>query len=233
MEPKRGLSRSSSSLRKQGPITTGRADFYQPLAILSFPKQPSRSMGPCFRRDDKWAAWLRSVVRLLAVEDALQCIEVPLCRGWALVEAGPADIPLGLLDHGGGELFQGLSRPHRVELNLCRAFDIVKPIVGIGDGLADRADAVVGHDQHGLAAAHPAEPSPRGGSHGAQGVDAPLLEIVDEGQPARRPQIDPRPPLLGAVIPKRFRRNPELHRYPPGLSASRRRLDGFIPGIVA
>src|SRR5258707_8559350 len=84
--------------------------FYQPLAMLSFPKQPSRSMGPCFRRDDEWAAGLRSVVRLLAVKHALECIEVPLCRRWPLVEAGPADIPLGLLNHGGGELLQGLSR---------------------------------------------------------------------------------------------------------------------------
>src|SRR5260370_37856655 len=143
MEPKRGLSRSSSSLRKQGPITTGRADFYQPLAVLSFPKQPSRSMGPCFRRDDKWAAWLRSVVRLLPVEDALQCIEVPLCRGWALVEAGPTDIALGLLDHGGGELFQGLSRPHRVELNLSGAFDLVKPTVCTGARTSSRPNHVV------------------------------------------------------------------------------------------
>jgi hypothetical protein len=47
---------------------------------------------------------LRRVVGLFAVEDALQGIEVPLRRGWALVEAGPADVPLGLLDHGGWEL---------------------------------------------------------------------------------------------------------------------------------
>src|SRR5712671_1948377 len=109
--------------------------------------------------DVKPAAELRNVIRLLPVEDALQCIEVPLCRGWTLVEAGSADIALGLLDHGGGELFERLPGPHRVDLNLCRALDVVKPIIGIGDSLADRADAVVGHEQHRLVADHPGETS--------------------------------------------------------------------------
>ena len=77
---------------------------------------------------------------------------MPLCRGWTVVEASTADVPLGLLDHGGRQLFQGLSRPHRVDLNLGRALDVVKPIIGVGDRLADRADAVIGHEQHGLVA---------------------------------------------------------------------------------
>src|SRR5450432_3329434 len=63
------------------------------------------------------------VVGLLAVEDALECIEVPLCRAWTLVEAGAADITLGLLDHGGRELLERLPGPHRIDLNLRRALD--------------------------------------------------------------------------------------------------------------
>src|SRR5207253_8761852 len=93
---------------------------------------------------------LRRVVGLLAVEAALQGVEVPLRRAWALVEAGAADVALDLLDHGGRELFSRLSRPHRVELNLCRAFDVVKPVIGIGHRCAHGGDAVVGHEQHGL-----------------------------------------------------------------------------------
>src|SRR3954468_16613719 len=84
---------------------------------------PSRRAPKRAPRDEAQIG-LRSVIGLLAVEDALQGIEVPLCRGWTLVEAGAADVPLGLLDHGGRQLFQGLSRPHRVDLNLGRALDV-------------------------------------------------------------------------------------------------------------
>src|ERR1700758_238770 len=42
-------------------------------------------------------------------------------------------------------------------------------------------------------------------------VEDALAETVHEGQPVRSRQIDPRLPLLGAAVPKRLRRNPELH----------------------
>src|SRR5260370_3601291 len=51
--------------------------------------------------------------------------------------------------------------------------------------------------------------------HEVQMVEDSLAEIVHEGQPVRRRKIDPRLPLLGAAIPECFRRNPELHGYPP------------------
>src|SRR5438045_1918748 len=42
----------SSSLRKQGPITTGRNWFMRSLLSCHFQQQRPRRMGPCFRRDD-------------------------------------------------------------------------------------------------------------------------------------------------------------------------------------
>src|SRR5258708_30889891 len=119
-----------------------------------------RSTAPVFSTN------LRRVVRLFAVEDAFQGIEVPLCRAWTFVEVSPADVPLGLFDYGGRELLQRLSRPHRVELNLCRAFDVIQPIIVIGDPVADGGDAGVGHEQHGLVADHPGEAIPFGGIWG-------------------------------------------------------------------
>jgi hypothetical protein len=41
-----------SSLRKQGPITTGGNNFYSLLVVFLFQQHLPRSMGPCFRRDD-------------------------------------------------------------------------------------------------------------------------------------------------------------------------------------
>src|SRR5580700_11986269 len=62
----------------------------------------------------------RRVVRLIAVEDALERIEVPLRRRRALVEAIAADVALGFFDHSLGQLFEPLSGPHGVDLNLRR-----------------------------------------------------------------------------------------------------------------
>src|SRR6267142_7200205 len=41
-----------SSLRTQGPITTGRNCLMRSLISCLFQQQQPRSMGPCFRRDD-------------------------------------------------------------------------------------------------------------------------------------------------------------------------------------
>ena len=49
-----------------------------------------------------------------------------------------------------------------------------------------------------------------------QVVEDPLAETLHEGQAMRRRKVDARLPFLGAVIPERFRRNPELHGHPPG-----------------
>src|SRR5580700_5068654 len=67
----------------------------------------------------------RRVVRLVAVEDALERIEVPLRRRRPLVEAVAADVALGFFDHRLGQLFEPLSGPHGVDLNLRRALDVV------------------------------------------------------------------------------------------------------------
>ena len=42
-------------------------------------------------------------------------------------------------------------------------------------------------------------------------IEDAFAEPLIEGQPVRRREIDPRLPFLGAVVLKRFRRNPELH----------------------
>jgi hypothetical protein len=58
------------------------------------------------------------------------------CAGLkSLVEARSADIPLGLLDHRRRQLLQRLAGPHRVDLNLRRALQVIEPVIGIGDGL--------------------------------------------------------------------------------------------------
>jgi len=62
--------------------------------------------------------------------------------------------------------------------------------------MKDEAVAAAGHDQ-------------------GQVVEDPLAETLHEGQSVRSRKIDARLPFLGAVVPKRLRRNPELHRHPP------------------
>src|SRR5215471_20352732 len=56
------------------------------------------------------------VVGLLAVEDALQRLEMPLRRGWPRIEAHPADIAPRALDDRGWEPLQRFTRPHRENL---------------------------------------------------------------------------------------------------------------------
>src|SRR5579862_9643140 len=51
----------------------------------------------------------RHVVRLVAVEDALERIEVPLRRRRPFVEAVAADVALGFFDHCLGQLFEPFS----------------------------------------------------------------------------------------------------------------------------
>src|SRR5882724_11742719 len=123
---------------------------------------------------------LRRVVGLLAVEDALERIEVPLRRTWTVEHAAAADIPLGLLDHGLGELFQRLPGPHRVDLHLCGALGIVKPVIGVGDGGADRADAVIGHEQYRLVADHSREARAFGGIERRAGVFVVIGNLIHQ-----------------------------------------------------
>ena len=54
-------------------------------------------------------------------------------------------------------------------------------------------------------------------------VENALAKTLVEGQPVRGGEIDPRLPFLGAVVFQRFRRNPELHGYPPCCVAVMRR----------
>src|SRR5436305_2498719 len=49
----------------------------------------------------------------------------------------------------------------------------------------------------------------------SQVVEDALTETVHEGQPVRSREVDTRLPFIGAVIPERLRRNPELHERPP------------------
>jgi hypothetical protein len=49
------------------------------------------------------------------------------------------------------------------------------------------------------------------GNDEGQVVEDSLAETVHVGEPMRRREIDPRLPFLGAGVPERFRRNPELH----------------------
>src|SRR5664279_4971117 len=58
--------------------------------------------------------------------------------------------------------------------------------------------------------------------HEGQMVEDAFAEALVEGQPVRGREVDPRLPFLGAVLAKRFRRNPELHEHLPLLSAPRR-----------
>src|SRR5437868_13981215 len=66
----------------------------------------------------------RGVIGLLAVEHALQRVEMPLRRRRTLVQAVASDVAHGLFDHRGGEFFQRLAGPHRIDLNLGGALDV-------------------------------------------------------------------------------------------------------------
>ena len=50
------------------------------------------------------------------------------------------------------------SGPHRIELHLRRALEVIEQVVRLGDGLADRRHAVVRHHQHRLVADRLGEP---------------------------------------------------------------------------
>src|ERR1700722_15888459 len=113
---------------------------------------------------------LRRIIRFLAVEDALQGCEVPLGRGRSLVEIGSANFALCLLDPGVGQLLERLPGPHRVDLNLGGALDVIEPVIGIGDALADGRDPVIGHEQHGLVADHLGETRALGGIERRAGI---------------------------------------------------------------
>src|SRR3954463_8561042 len=130
-----------------------------PLPPLDTPKAHLSSGGPGGFQDTHKNE-LRSVVRLAAVEGPLQGIEVALCRRRTLVQMIAADIPLRLLDHGIRQFLQRLPGPHRVDLHLRCSLDIIKPVIGIGDALAHRADAVVGHEQYCLVTDHPGKTRP-------------------------------------------------------------------------
>src|SRR6266581_8826407 len=76
------------------------------------------------------------VVGFRSIEHALERIEVPLRRAWALIEAGAANFTLGLFDHSRRQLFQTLARPHGVDLHLRGALKVIEPVIGVGDAQA-------------------------------------------------------------------------------------------------
>src|SRR5947209_8471046 len=158
---------SSSSLARTCCGARQRSRWRGPHRGSITTKPPSARPGaaqafPGSRIEANKTAELGSVVRLLPIQDALQCIEVPLCRSRALVQMAAADIPLGLFDHRIRELFQRLPGPHCIDLNLGCALDVIKSIIRLGDRLPDRADAVVRHEQHRLVADYPCEASALG-----------------------------------------------------------------------
>jgi len=53
------------------------------------------------------------------------------------------------------------------------------------------------------------------GHHEGQMVEDAFGKSLDESEPVRGGEIDPRLPLLGAILAERFRRNPELHELSP------------------
>src|SRR5690348_10416633 len=80
----------------------------------------------------------RFVVRLLAIEDALERLEVPDRRLLAAVIAPLLELGDGLIDHFLRELLERTTGPHGVELNLRHALEIVECVIGLCDRAADR-----------------------------------------------------------------------------------------------
>src|SRR3984885_9383311 len=81
---------------------------------------------------------LHRVIRLLAVEDAFEGREMPLRRGKPEVKGIVAHFLLGLFHYRFRKLLQRLPGPHRVDLNLGGALDVIELVIGIGDGFAHR-----------------------------------------------------------------------------------------------
>lgn len=57
-----------------------------------------------------------------------------------------------LPQHFGCDEAAALAGPHAEELRAAGAFEEVEAAIGLGDGVADHDDAVVGHHQHDLVA---------------------------------------------------------------------------------
>ena len=52
-----------------------------------------------------------------------------------------------VLDDRARDMLQPAAGPHRVELHLAGAFQVIKAVIGLGHGLADNLHAVIGHKQ--------------------------------------------------------------------------------------
>src|ERR1700682_6007120 len=85
------------------------------------------------------------VIGLLAIEDALERLEVPQRRLLARVAALVAEFRDRGVDRLRRQTFERTSGPHRIELHLRRALEVIEPVVRLGDGLADRRHAMVRH----------------------------------------------------------------------------------------
>src|SRR6516225_10279499 len=92
------------------------------------------------------------VIRFGPIEEAFQRIEVALRRTWAVIKLRAAKLAPGFLDDVGRQLLEPLAGPHRIDLNLRGALEIIEPVIGVGDARTERSDAVIGHEQHGLVA---------------------------------------------------------------------------------
>src|SRR5258708_23792940 len=88
------------------------------------------------------------VIGFLAVEKPLQRVEVAI-PGRFLTVFGPDRLVLllRLPDDFGLHLAQLAPGPHRVELHLRGALEVVEQIIGLSDALAAHRNAVIGHEQ--------------------------------------------------------------------------------------
>src|SRR6266576_978952 len=88
------------------------------------------------------------VVRLLAVEDALERLEVPDMRLLAAIWLGGAKFRDRFVDHVLRQDVQRALRPHRVNLYLCDALDVIEQVIGFRYRRRDSGDTMVRHHQH-------------------------------------------------------------------------------------
>src|SRR5438477_7854867 len=91
---------------------------------------------------------LFGVIRLGAVEEALQRREMVLTGGLAAIARRGRVLPQGARHDMRRDFLQGPAGPHRVKLHLAGALEIIEPVIRLGDAPAARKNPVIGHQQH-------------------------------------------------------------------------------------
>src|SRR6516165_9848961 len=90
-------------------------------------------------------------------------------------------------------MLQPAARPQRIELHLAGTLEVIEAVIGLGDGLTDDKDAVIGHEQHLVLWPEDAsEPFPLSRFHSEPGIFIVIADTVEKGDFGLADRLDAR-----------------------------------------